>query len=119
MDVHIGVLDGGTHSGPCGHVCDEVRLCCGKGVFQQRFVANISSEYGDAFFAVFFQQHFEIGFLYRNIVITVDLIDYHDIITPFQQLVCQMTPHKPSSTSHQHLLAALDWRYRILDLLFE
>ena len=96
--VDKGILNGGSNSRTRCHVTDPCGLLVLKDVVQKRGVADVSPIDRDVWMLV--GEQLEIGLLERDVVVVVDFVQNHDRISPLQEVVCDVTANKSSSTRH-------------------
>jgi hypothetical protein len=106
MNVHERVVNGGSDSSSGSHVAYPLRSSAFKDVFHKVSVTNVAAKDGNAGLAVFCEEQIQVGLLDSYVVVIIDLVDNHDIVSSVQQMLSNMRPDKACTSGYENLFVS-------------
>jgi len=82
-----------------------------KDVFHKVSVTNVAAEDGNTGLAVFCEEQIQVGLFDSYIVVVIDLVNNHDIVSSIQQMFGDVRPDKACTSGYENFFVSNVRRY--------
>mmetsp|Transcript_24505 Transcript_24505/g.49492 ORF Transcript_24505/g.49492 Transcript_24505/m.49492 type:complete len:365 (+) Transcript_24505:412-1506(+) len=107
MNVHEGILNRGTNSGPRGHVANPLRAFLLEQLEHELFVTNVSAVDGETLFVgTEGAQEAEVVFLDADVVVVVHFVDNDDVVSAGEEVGRDGGANEARSSGDEDFLVA-------------